>query len=63
MKEESTETFLSEQDEGYDLFSYIEDEDINKIEDFLKISPIYGNIEIIIMINQPLFILLFSKII
>ena len=39
MKEESTETFLSEQDEGYDLFSYIEDEDNNKIEDFLKNKP------------------------
>ena len=39
MREESTETFLSEQDEGNDLFSYIEDEDFTKIEDFLKNKP------------------------
>ena len=39
MKEESTETFLSEQEEGYDLFLYIESESINKIDDFLKNEP------------------------
>ena len=39
MKEESTETFLSEQDEGYDLFLYIEEDKINKIEEFLNNKP------------------------
>ena len=40
MKEENTDSFLSsEQDEGYDLFSYIESENINQIEDFLKSKP------------------------
>ena len=40
MKEENTESFLSsEQDEGFDLFSYIESENINQIEEFLKSEP------------------------
>jgi len=39
MKEESTDSFFSEQDEGYELFSYIESEDIYKIDEFLNNKP------------------------
>jgi ankyrin repeat protein len=39
MKEESSETFLSEQDEGFELFSYIESGDIYKIDNFLNNKP------------------------